>query len=255
VIKTNFKFLTTILIAIALFANITLAALGLGIPNAFYGSVTWNGQPAPDGTTVVAKMSGVQVASTTTSGGNYGYPIGSFYIDDPSNDRTGKTINFFVNNVDTGQTGIFANGAITQLNLSATGPTGGTPSGPGGGGPSGPSGGTPVTQTNQTPTQTTQQQGCQEKWVCSSWSECKDGIQTRTCTDENNCGTRNNEPFNSQPCSAAERKEAEEKEAQAAAVTGFFLGVGMTDWLIAIIAGIVIAIIVIFLAKRRGSKK
>jgi len=233
-----------------LFANIALAAAP-GIPNAFYGIVTWNGQPAPDGTSVVAKINGVQVASTTTSGGKYGYPIGSFYIEDPNGDRPGKIINFFVNNIDTGQTAIFNTGGVTQLNLVASGGT--TPSGPSGGGGGG--GLPPVTtQTNQTTTQTTQQQGCQEKWVCSDWSTCENGIQTRTCTDSSNCGTRNNEPFNSQPCSAEERKEAEQK-AQIPSITAFFLGLTTFEWATAIVAGIIIAIVIIFLVKRRHSKK
>lgn len=230
-----------------LFANIALAAAP-GIPNAFYGIVTWNGSPAPDGTSVVAKINGVQVASTTTSGGKYGYPIGSFYIEDPNGDRPGKTINFFVNNVDTGQTAIFNTGGVTQLNLVASGGT--TPSGPSGGGGGGGGGLPPVTtQTNQTT-----QQGCQERWVCSDWSTCQNGIQTRTCNDENNCGTQNNQPFTSQPCSAAERKEAEQKS-QTTPITGFLLGLTTTDWAIAIIAGIIIAIIIIFLAKRKGLRK
>jgi hypothetical protein len=250
VIKTNFKILTIILIVIMLFANIALAAAP-GIPNAFYGIVTWNGQPAPDGTSVVAKINGVQVASTTTSGGKYGYPIGSFYIEDPNGDRPGKIINFFVNNVDTGQTAIFNTGGVTQLNLVASGGT--TPSGPSGGGGGG---GLPLvttTQTNnQTATQTTQQ-GCQERWVCSDWSACQNGIQTRTCSDENNCGTNNKEPFTSQPCSAAERKQAE--QTNTLLPTGFFLGLSTSDWLMAIVAGIVIAAVIIFLVKKKSLKK
>jgi len=249
VIKTNFKILTTILIASILFASNALAIPG--IPNAFYGTVTWNGQPAPDGTTVTAKINGVQVATTTTSQGKYGYPLGSFYVDDPNSDRSGKTINFFVNNVDTGQTAYFTTGAVTQLNLSASGgsqSSGSSGNSAGGGGSvaGGTTGGT-----NQTTTQT--QQGCQEKWVCGDWGTCQGGVQTRTCTDANACGTQNNQPFTSQPCSAAERKQAE--QTSQASITGFFLSLTTIEWTIAIIAGIVIAVVIIFLAKRRGSKK
>ena len=253
-----------------LFSNSVLAMPG--IPNVFYGSVTWNGASAPDGTIVVAKISGVQVASTTTLGGKYGYDsyghIGSFYVDDPDNDRSGKTINFFVNNVDTGKTAIFCNGCFNlcgtnstgcpTLDLSATGSTGGTGgssgsggSGGGGGGPT-TSGGTTGT-TGSTSTSGTTQQSCQERWICSEWSACQDGVQTRTCTDENNCGTNNNEPFNSQPCSAVERNETQ--QANALLPTGFFLGLSSTDWIIAIVAGIIIAMVVIFLAKRKSSSK
>jgi len=30
---------------------------------------------------------------------------------------------------------------------------------------------------------------CEEKWACTDWSECTEGIKSRTCYDENNCGT------------------------------------------------------------------
>lgn len=248
----NFKILITVLIALIISANIVFAVPG--IPNAFYGTVTWNGSPASDGTTTVtAKINGVQVASGTTSGGKYGYPIGFFYVDDPNSDRSGKTINFFVNGVDTGQTALFYTGAVTQLDLFASGGTtsGGSSSGGGGGGGGG--GGSPsVTQNRTSQTGTTTQQ-CQETWTCTDWSTCKDGIQTRTCTDSSNCGTRNNEPFTSQPCSAEERKQAE--QANALLPTGFFLGLSATDWLIAIVVGIIIAVVVIFILKKRSSRK
>jgi hypothetical protein len=269
VIKTDFKLLITTLIAIALFANITLAVPG--IPHAFYGSVTWNGQAAPDGMTVTAKIGGVEVANTTTSGGKYGYPIGckapgypnSFCVDDSNSDRSGSTIAFFVNGVDTGKTAIFCNGCYdlcgkdptnctTTFDLSASGGT--SPPAPGGS-PSGPSGSTGGTTTGNQTTGGTTSQGCQEKWTCSEWSTCVSGVQSRTCTDANNCGTSNNEPFNSQPCTAQERKEAEAQQNKTAPITAFFLGLAMTDWLIAIVSGIIIAVIIIFLAKKRSSKK
>jgi PGF-pre-PGF domain-containing protein len=45
---------------------------------------------------------------------------------------------------------------------------------------------------------------CTELWSCSSWSECSDGIQTRTCIDINNCGTYVTKPSESQECGATE---------------------------------------------------
>jgi len=122
VVKTNKKLILTTFIGILLL-NVVLAIPG--IPHQFYGSVTYNGQAAPDGLSVVSKINGVEVASTTTSEGNYGYsPI--FYVDDPNSIRSGQTINFFVNGVDTGQTAVFQNGGETQLDLTATGPSVGT---------------------------------------------------------------------------------------------------------------------------------
>ena len=48
---------------------------------------------------------------------------------------------------------------------------------------------------------------CVEKWVCSEWSECKDGVKTRTCTDVNNCGTAENKPIESETCAVPEGPE------------------------------------------------
>lgn len=45
---------------------------------------------------------------------------------------------------------------------------------------------------------------CNEDWSCTEWSDCIDGIQTRTCTDSNNCDTMQNKPLESQICSGGE---------------------------------------------------
>ena len=42
--------------------------------------------------------------------------------------------------------------------------------------------------------------GCQENWTCTEWSACIGGNQTRTCTDNNDCGTENNKPPESESC-------------------------------------------------------
>ena len=41
---------------------------------------------------------------------------------------------------------------------------------------------------------------CAESWSCTSWSTCANSVQTRTCTDSNNCGTTANKPTESQSC-------------------------------------------------------
>lgn len=43
-------------------------------------------------------------------------------------------------------------------------------------------------------------QGCQESWTCGDWGECSGGSQSRTCTDQNHCGTTNNRPALTQSC-------------------------------------------------------
>ncbi len=43
---------------------------------------------------------------------------------------------------------------------------------------------------------------CSENWICAEWSVCADGKQTRTCTDQNSCGTDENKPEETQNCTA-----------------------------------------------------
>jgi len=48
---------------------------------------------------------------------------------------------------------------------------------------------------------------CTESWSCTSWSDCIDNLQTRTCTDSNNCGTTENKPSESQSCTIGQCNE------------------------------------------------
>lgn len=41
---------------------------------------------------------------------------------------------------------------------------------------------------------------CTQNWQCTSWGVCSNGVQTRTCTDANNCGITANKPVVSQSC-------------------------------------------------------
>jgi len=43
---------------------------------------------------------------------------------------------------------------------------------------------------------------CIENWACSEWSSCSDGVQTRTCSDLNSCGTETSKPIEIQICSS-----------------------------------------------------
>ena len=43
---------------------------------------------------------------------------------------------------------------------------------------------------------------CTEKWTCSDWSDCIEGTQSRTCTDDNSCGTTKSKPVLTQSCEA-----------------------------------------------------
>lgn len=50
-------------------------------------------------------------------------------------------------------------------------------------------------------TQQTSQNICTPNWQCTSWSTCSNSNQTRTCTDQNNCGNNNGKPILTQSCS------------------------------------------------------
>jgi hypothetical protein len=87
---------------------------------------------------------------------------------------------------------------------------------------------------------------CTENWDCTEWSSCADGMQTRICTDYNECGTQGNMPAVSQEC-AAEAPE-ETGPAGLAAVTGNaisnlrqnpILGVGLLLLLVLLILALV----------------
>lgn len=43
---------------------------------------------------------------------------------------------------------------------------------------------------------------CTPFWSCSTWSVCTGGTQTRTCTDNNNCGVTTGKPATSQSCTS-----------------------------------------------------
>lgn len=44
---------------------------------------------------------------------------------------------------------------------------------------------------------------CVENWQCTVWSNCSNNIQTRTCTDLNNCSTTLNKPATSRSCTVS----------------------------------------------------
>jgi hypothetical protein len=281
----NLKTLLTAVLALSMLSSAALAMPG--VPNAFYGSVLINGQPAADGTTVAAKIDGATVASTTASGGDYGYAT-TFYVADPNNELCSPacpTINFFVNGIDTGSSSTFCNGCVTQLDLSITqqtpsGSTGGGGSGGGSGGGGGGAGGPPVVTctingicdswetheacpsdcpvTTTTTAGTNPAQACRELWACGEWGQCADRVQRRTCVDGNNCGTDNSKPSESQPCTA------EENTVAANPLSGFLTGMASALGIgsaaasgvlgLAVLAVVLLALFV-FLKKRKHGPK
>ena len=81
------------------------------IPHAFLGSATVNGSPAADGTAVAALVDGKEVISGA-------YPV---LLVEPSGESfEGKTVTFTIGGIAAAQTFIWQQGAVTELNLTAT---------------------------------------------------------------------------------------------------------------------------------------
>ncbi len=209
-----------------------------GIPHQFYGNVAYNGESAPDGLSVVAKIDGVLAASTVTYDGAY-----SLIVADYNNTRSGAFVSFFVDGIDTTKMWIFCNGCFAEVSLSVThSPVTTPPSSPPGGG--GSSTGGNVVSTGNVPgvdgedesdaetvkgevvSEATDKE-CVERWVCSEWGGCVDSIHKRICTDENNCGTEDYRPFETEPCPILKEETneagAEAGEEPAGILTGFAL--------------------------------
>jgi len=240
-------------VLLSLFLFLSLAFAIPGVPHQFYGSVTLNGRSAPDGTLIVAKINGVEVARTYTKNGRYGYdPI--FYIEDPNNDRTGSIITFFVNGI-ASKTAIFCNGCVTKLDLSAT-QTQEQEAAPSGGGGALilPSEEKNETQENETIEET---QACIERWLCTEWSECKNGIQTRECEDVNKCGTEENKPLLVQPCLLKEENKTEIKKeiTQPSGMTGMFILIQNPAYLLILILGIIAIALTVLRLKPLSKRK
>src|SRR3989344_3047384 len=94
-----------------------------GIPHQFYGTATYtNGSNITSGN-VIVKIGTTQVASEPISSGKYGYNPDLLFVIDANNDKTGSTLKFFIDTVDTGQTAVFANGGYTKLDLTTAVPS------------------------------------------------------------------------------------------------------------------------------------
>lgn len=135
----NKKKITFLVLTVILFAGIAQAQDQLPINPApgYFGSVTINGQPAPSGTTIIAKIGGVVRGSITTT-------VSGFFGDDPGpsklwvtgyQNETGSTVTFFYNNIAARQTLQLTGAEITKkVDLDFVVPVSGGVSNGGGGG-------------------------------------------------------------------------------------------------------------------------
>ena len=92
------------------------------IPHAFLGLATVNGNPASDGTVVAAFVDGRQVVAESVSGGSY--PV--LMVEPDADSFVGKTVTFTIGGIPANETAMWAQGEVTQLNLTAS-PTQATP--------------------------------------------------------------------------------------------------------------------------------
>lgn len=84
----------------------------------------------------------------------------------------------------------------TTVTVPSGGSSGG--SGGGGGGGSGGGGSTPAIVPASSP------ETCTESWICEEWTECIDGVKTRTCSDFYACGTALSKPEETESCAVEE---------------------------------------------------
>lgn len=111
--------ITLVLGAILVLVLLCEAAVAIPVPpHKFYGNVTIDGKPAPDGTVVSAKIEDVEYANTTASNGKYDFNI-------PSDDEdtipkeggiNGEEVKFYVND-ELAANATFSFGSITKLSL------------------------------------------------------------------------------------------------------------------------------------------
>ncbi len=228
------SFVTAILFTIFLSASVLAPP---ALPQQFWGTVTVNGNPAPDGTTVTAKVDGEAVKSADTMDGEY-----SLVVQDQS---PGETVHFFVEGTDTEETGTVLEGGVERIDFSVA-----LDEDPGGGGGSGGSSSDDETTTTiaqeEEEQEEQEEEECREKWTCTEWSPCVDGRQTRTCTEENGCGTDLYRPFETQPCVSEEGGQAQGSDFSA---TGRFLTSPVGMGALAVVMALAGAV---FFWKRKG---
>ncbi len=107
------KYVISILFILIMFGSAYAAP---GIPHKFYGFVTVNGAAA-ENAIIVAKINGEEFGRGVSTNGNYGISPNVFFVTDPDNSNSGKTIEFFLNGNKVAED-TFKKGAITKLDLS-----------------------------------------------------------------------------------------------------------------------------------------
>ena len=97
-----------------------------------------------------------------------------------------------------------------------------------------------------TTSQPSSNQTCYSSWSCSPWNVCKNGGQTRICTDLNDCNAETGKPAEIQPCSSTSAQDTNSSESlttdstEAKTNSSYIIIIIVLFILIAIIAGAII---------------
>ncbi len=116
-ISKNLKFFVIVLAVTSI--HTTVFAIPQ-FPHIFYGNITIDGNPAPIGTVVVAKIGGVEKGKiTTTQSGKYGGPnaYDAKLLVQGSDLSEGDTINFTFSGINASETVLFESGTVANKNL------------------------------------------------------------------------------------------------------------------------------------------
>ncbi len=88
-------------------------------PTRFFGTVTLDDTPAPDGTTITALVNDNLCGTGLVTGGNYVVDVASATTQEGCG-TDGDTVSFLVGTVLANETGTFQAGAFVPLDLTAT---------------------------------------------------------------------------------------------------------------------------------------
>lgn len=90
------------------------------LPSVFYGALTIDGNPAPVGTEVIAKI-GSEIRGTIAAEEDGRYGSDRQLLVTGSSADAGKTIRFYVDDIEADQTAVWNTGAVYNLNLAFSG--------------------------------------------------------------------------------------------------------------------------------------